>query len=161
MLDRRVRLNAAAFYYDYKDLQVFIYDTSGEVPVQIKLNAGSARIYGLEAELTVKPTAQFEAFLSASTLNSEYKDFFDSGNDYSGNNLVNAPDFSLSAGVTWMQPIGNYGSLQAAASGSYSRRSISPANVSAYSQSSVTMLNARLHGRLRTERSRWHYGART
>ena len=67
LLDRRVRLNAAAFYYDYQDLQVFIYDTSSGDPGQSKLNAGSAQIYGLEAELTVKPTAQFDAFLSIST----------------------------------------------------------------------------------------------
>jgi iron complex outermembrane receptor protein len=146
MLDRRVRLNAAAFYYDYQDLQVFIYDTSGDVPVQIKLNAGSARIYGLEAELTVKPTAQFEAFLSASTLNSEYQDFADGlGNDFSGNTLINAPEFSMSAGLSWTQPIGDAGSLQAAASGSYqSKIYFTPANDNAYSESSVTMLNARL-----------------
>ena len=146
LLDRRVRLNAAAFYYDYQDLQVFIYDTSSGVPVQIKLNAGSARIYGLEAELTVRPTAQFEAFLSASTLNSEYQDFSDGlGNDFSGNQLINAPEFSMSAGLTWTQPIGAAGSLQATASGSYqSKIYFTPANDNAYSQSSVTMLNARL-----------------
>jgi iron complex outermembrane receptor protein len=146
MLDRRVRLNAAAFYYDYRDLQVFIYDTSGDVPVQIKLNAGSARIYGLEAELTVKPTAQFEVFLSASSLDSEYQDFADGlGNDFSGNTLINAPEFSMSAGLSWTQPIGDAGSLQAAASGSYqSKIYFTPANDNAYSQSSVTMLNARL-----------------
>jgi iron complex outermembrane receptor protein len=146
LLDRRVRLNAAAFYYDYQDLQVFIYDTSSGVPVQIKLNAGSAKIYGLEAELTVRPTAQFEAFLSASTLNSEYQDFSDGlGNDFSGNQLINAPEFSMSAGLTWTQPIGAAGSLQATASGSYqSKIYFTPANDNAYSQSSVTMLNARL-----------------
>ena len=146
LLDRRVRLNAAAFYYDYQDLQVFIYDTSSGVPVQIKLNAGSAKIYGLEAELTVRPTAQFEAFLSASTLNSEYQDFSDGlGNDFSGNQLINAPEFSMSAGLTWTQPIGGAGSLQATASGSYqSKIYFTPANDNAYSQSSVTMLNARL-----------------
>lgn len=146
MLERRVRLNAAAFYYDYEDLQVFIYDTSGEVPVQIKLNAGSARIYGLEAELTFKPTAQFEAFLSASALDSEYQDFADGlGNDYSGNTLINAPEFSLSAGLSWTQPMGDAGSLRAAASGSYqSKIYLTPANDEAYSESSVTMLDARL-----------------
>ena len=51
----------------------------------------------------------------------------------------------MSAGLSWTQPIGDAGSLQAAASGSYqSKIYFTPANDNAYSQSSVTMLNARL-----------------
>jgi iron complex outermembrane receptor protein len=146
LLDRRVRLNAAAFYYDYKDLQVFIYDTSGAIPVMRKLNAGSARIYGLEAELTVKPTAQLDAFVSISMLDSEYQNFVDGlGNDFSGNTLINAPEFSMSAGLTWTQPLGDAGSLQATAAGSYqSKVYLTPDNSKAYSQDPVTLLNARL-----------------
>jgi len=146
LLDRRVRLNTAAFYYDYKDLQVFLYDTSGAVPVLRKLNAGSAKIYGLEAELTVKPTEQLEAFVSVSLLSSEYRNFVDDlGNDFSGNTLINAPEFSMSAGLSWTQPIGGAGSLRATADGSYqSKVYLTPDNSSAYSQDPVTMLNARL-----------------
>ena len=40
LLGRTLRFNAAAFYYDYRDLQVFVFDTSGVLPVQRKLNAG-------------------------------------------------------------------------------------------------------------------------
>ena len=145
LLDRRVRLNAAAFYYDYKDLQVFIYDTTALLPVMRKVNAGSAKIYGLEAELTVKPTAQLDAFVSISMLSSEYQDFTPLGNDFSGNTLINAPEFSMSAGLTWTQPIGGAGSLQATAAGSYqSKVYLTPDNLSAYTQDPVTMLNARL-----------------
>jgi iron complex outermembrane receptor protein len=146
LLDRRVRLNTAAFYYDYKDLQVFLYDTSGAIPVLRKLNAGSARIYGLEAELTAKPTEQLEGFVSVSLLNSEYRNFVDGlGNDFSGNTLISAPEFSMSAGLTWTQPIGGAGSLQAMLSGSYqSKVYLTPDNVESYSQDGFTMLNARL-----------------
>jgi iron complex outermembrane receptor protein len=146
LLDRRVRLNAAAFYYDYKDLQVFIYDTSGAIPVMRKMNAGDARIYGLEAELTVKPTEQLDAFVSISLLNSEYRNFVDGlGNDFSGNTLMNAPEFSMSAGLTWTQPIGGAGSLQATAAGTYqSKVYLTPDNSKAYSQDGFAMLNARL-----------------
>ena len=145
MMDRRVRLNIAAYFYDYQDLQVFIYDNSTP-PLQSKLNAGSGEVYGLEAELTVKPTDRFEAFLSASTLNSKYKDFVDGrGIDYSGNKLVNAPEFAVSGGVTYTQPLGSYGSLRALVDGSYqSKIYFTPANDPAYGESSVTLFNARL-----------------
>jgi iron complex outermembrane receptor protein len=145
MMDRRVRLNAAAFYYDYQDLQVFIYDDSAP-PLQSKVNAGSGTIYGMEAELTVKPTDRFDAFLGVSLLSSEYHDFVDGqGNDYSGNDLVNAPGTTITAGMTYTQPLGGSGSLSALVYGSYqSQIYFTPANDHLYSQDSVTLLNARL-----------------
>jgi len=145
LMDRRVRLNAAAFYYDYQDLQVFIYDDSVP-PLQSKVNAGSGSIYGMEAELTVKPTSQFDAFLGLSLLSSEYHDFVDGqGNDYSGNDLINAPGTAITAGFTYTQPLGDSGSLGALVYGSYqSQIYFTPANDSNYSQDAVTLLNARL-----------------
>jgi iron complex outermembrane recepter protein len=146
MMDRRVRLNASAFYYDYQDLQVFIYDLSTGIPIQRKLNAGSGSIYGMEAELTIKPTAQFDAFLGLSLLSSEYHNFTDGlGNDYSGNDLVNAPGTAITAGMTYTQPLGSSGALSALVYGSYqSQIYFTPANEKLYGQGSVTLLNARL-----------------
>jgi iron complex outermembrane recepter protein len=146
MLDRRVRLNAAAYYYDYQDLQVFIYDTSTGIPIQRKVNAGSGQVYGLEADLTVKPTSWFDAFLGVSLLQSEYQNFTDGlGNDFSGNKLVNAPETAVTGGIAFTQPMGDYGSLRAMVNGSYqSQVYFTPANDRAYGQSSVTLLNARL-----------------
>jgi outer membrane receptor protein involved in Fe transport len=63
--DNRVRLNVAAFYYDYRDQQVqsAIYTTvvsSGgfvlfDGPIGKIVNAPKAHIYGAEAELTWRP----------------------------------------------------------------------------------------------------------
>jgi iron complex outermembrane receptor protein len=146
LMERRVRLNAAAFYYDYQDLQVFIYDTSTGIPIQHKVNAGSGSIYGMEAELTVKPTSQIDAFVGVSLLNSEYHDFADGlGNDFSGNDLVNAPGTAITAGATYTQPLGDSGSLSALVYGSYqSQVYFTPANDRLYGQDAVTLLNARL-----------------
>jgi iron complex outermembrane receptor protein len=145
-MDRRLRFNAAAFYYDYQDLQVFIYDVSTGIPIQRKLNAGSGEIYGLEADLTFRPTSGLDLFLSMSVLDSEYKDFADGlGNDFSGNKLVNAPEFSATAGLSYTHPLGDAGSLRALLDGSYqSRVYFTPANDPLYGESDVTMLNARL-----------------
>ena len=50
--DRRLRLNTAAFYTDYKDLQFATFDV---VDGSRTRNAGRARIWGFEAEATVIP----------------------------------------------------------------------------------------------------------
>ncbi|HEX7373918.1 MAG TPA: TonB-dependent receptor [Steroidobacteraceae bacterium] len=145
-MDRRVRFNAAAFYYDYQDLQVFIYDTSGAIPIQRKTNAGAGEIYGLETDLTWKPASQFDMYLSMSLMHSEYKNFDDGlGHDFSGNQLVNAPDFSATAGLNYTQPLGGAGALRATLEGSYqSQIYFTPANDRLYGQDSFTILNARL-----------------
>lgn len=120
LLGRTLRFNAAAFYYDYRDLQVFVFDTSGVLPVQRKLNAGNAEIYGLEVELQAQPSRYFNAFVNASFLHAQYKDFIAlAAEDYAGNDLVNAPDFSLSAGFTVTQPLPGGSSLQLRADGNF------------------------------------------
>ncbi len=52
--DKRLRLNAAVFYNDYKSLQipVFACPTS---PCAARLNAGNATVKGFEVEMTARP----------------------------------------------------------------------------------------------------------
>lgn len=120
LLDRTLRFNAAAFYYDYRDLQVFVFDTSGVLPVQRKLNAGNAEIYGIEVELQAQPSRFFNAFVNASFLHARYKEFTAlAAEDYSGNELVNAPDFSISTGFSVIQPLPGGSALQLRADGSF------------------------------------------
>jgi iron complex outermembrane recepter protein len=51
-LNRRLRLNASAFYYNWSDLQVTVYENTSAVTV----NAAKARLYGLDLDLQAKPT---------------------------------------------------------------------------------------------------------
>jgi iron complex outermembrane receptor protein len=94
-LDRRLRVNVSAFYYDYKDLQVYTVIQRNGLPVQLFTNASAARIYGGEAEIEARPMAGLSLTLGASLLNAEYKDFQSLGDDYSGNTLPSAPKASL------------------------------------------------------------------
>lgn len=146
LFDRRLRFNASAFYYDYRDLQVFVFDTSATVPVQRKLNAGNARILGLEAELTAKPVEPLELFAAASFLDSEYKDFAGlAGANFEGNRLVNAPSFALAAGATLTLPVGNTGSVRAHVDTSYtSKIFLYPDNLPSNAVGNHAQLNARL-----------------
>ena len=120
LLDRHLRFNASAFYYDYRDLQVFIFDLSGPVPVQRKLNAGNARIYGLEAEITAKPVRNLELFSAFTLMNSKYKTFTAlAGANYAGNRLVNAPNFAGAAGIRFNAPLKNGSEIRANVEGTY------------------------------------------
>lgn len=68
----RLRLNIAAFYYDYRDIQVTSYGAGGN---SITVNAAKAEIYGLDGDLTFKVTEDFRLNLSGSWTHAEYKSF--------------------------------------------------------------------------------------
>ncbi|WCT79133.1 TonB-dependent receptor [Novosphingobium humi] len=59
--DRKTRLNASAYYYDYKDYQAFLF--TGVSGVVVNANA---RTYGFEASLFTSPLAGLDLGLSAS-----------------------------------------------------------------------------------------------
>jgi iron complex outermembrane recepter protein len=65
---QKASLNLAAFYYDYKDQQVFINRTTGPAPYHVLKNAGDSTIYGLEAELKLVPTNDIEFNLNVGYL---------------------------------------------------------------------------------------------
>ena len=146
LLDRKLRFNASAFYYNYLDLQAFVFDTSGIVPVQRKLNAGNASILGLEAELTAKPIDALELFVATTLLDSKYKNFIGlAGTNFDGNRLVNAPSLALSAGATLTVPVGDKGSVRAHAALAYtSAIFLYPDNLASNRVAGHTVVNARL-----------------
>ncbi len=57
---QNARLHLAAFYYDYKDQQVFINQTIDAIPLHVLKNAGDSTIYGFEAELMLTPSVDWE-----------------------------------------------------------------------------------------------------
>lgn len=71
LFDRRLRVNLAAFYYDYTDLQV--QDSVGQAT--IIRNTGSAKIKGLELEATARPLRGLEIEVGASWLDAEFDSF--------------------------------------------------------------------------------------
>jgi iron complex outermembrane receptor protein len=105
-LDRRLRVNVSAFYYDYKDLQVYTVIQRNGLPVQLFTNASKARVYGGEAEIEARPMTGLSLTLGASLLNAEYKDFQSLGDDYSGNTLPSAPKASLNGAARYEHPVG-------------------------------------------------------
>lgn len=68
-----VRLNAAAFYYDYKNLQVQI--TSTQCGGSCVTNAANARVKGIEGDLDWAPTRSLSFGLGGSYLDTEFTEF--------------------------------------------------------------------------------------
>ncbi len=123
LADNRVRLNMAAFYNDYKDFQLsrFSADPMTGAFVSVFDNAGSATIYGVEAEATVLVTDAFQLTGNFGYLHSEYDQLLgDFDVDVSkARNLVNAPKWTGRAGFTYDYELGGLGSLTLGGAVSY------------------------------------------
>lgn len=106
--------NIAAFYYDYKDMQVlkggiFLLPDGtpdpDQPPYYFTDNAAKAEIYGIDLELTELRAAEHLSFdFVAEYLHAEYKEYEtvdDALNpvDYSGNTLPRAPEWMLTSSV--------------------------------------------------------------
>ena len=76
-LPANLRVDLGAYYYDYHNIQVpvnFVQPGSGLVLVNF-INAPRARSYGFEAETSWAPTRSFEALVTYSYLNAEFRNF--------------------------------------------------------------------------------------
>ena len=72
-LDRRLRINASAFYYDYRDLHVAI--RTPDTGVITQQNAGGARVYGLDLDFVLRPSRRFSLSGGFNLLHARYTDF--------------------------------------------------------------------------------------
>ncbi|GLT00570.1 TonB-dependent receptor [Sphingobium jiangsuense] len=127
LFDRRVRLNLAGFYYDYKNIQVQLINNGLITAYQ----GSGAKLYGVDADLTVNVTGGLTLNAGASWLHHRYKSFTNAftatprvpvfpppaagpngGNvigtdDATGNRLQAAPDWTLNIGGNYRIDMGN------------------------------------------------------
>ena len=85
--DRQFSFEVAGFYYDYKDLQVSLYQ-SGQALI---VNAASAKIYGLDAQARFNVSDAFSLNIGANYIHARYKDFT--------NAPIYTPCFTISTAV--------------------------------------------------------------
>jgi iron complex outermembrane receptor protein len=95
--DRKVTLNMAAFYYDYRNQQFINVDPA--TAAQTLLNIPKSRIYGAEADLSVRASDRMSLRAGLGLLSTRIKTGTVSGTDVSGNRLSNAPKLSFNAGI--------------------------------------------------------------
>lgn len=110
-LARKAFWSAAIFRYDYSNLQVTTFQ-NGLNAIQ---NAASANPWGVESELSLKPSPALELKLSAAYLEATYDKFISSlggvAVDASGNRMIGAPKWTLSGSANYVWDLGSAGSL--------------------------------------------------
>jgi iron complex outermembrane receptor protein len=129
LFDRSLRINLAAYHYDYENIQLTALTPEGAI---VLLNAAAANIDGADAEITyVVPTAagRLQLRANASYIDGIYSSFPRAlfftplpagGNaqvlgDATGNRIINTPKFTTSLGVDYAVDIGSAGTLQLSA----------------------------------------------
>lgn len=124
LFDRAVRLNGAVFLNNYNNLQVTVNDpTLGFAP--IIQNAAEARIKGFELELQARPIEALRIEAGLGYLDAEYRKVdlraLNAGVT-TNTKLQNAPEWTLSAGVSYTIEAGDIGSFQPRVDWSYRSR---------------------------------------
>jgi len=119
------RANLAAYYYDYKNVQVV---GQGLLPngtiFSFLQNAAKEKIYGVDADLTYAPSADWTVGLAAAWVHARYASFPNAtinvrrpdglGNlsvtrDVTGNRIQRTPDFTVSANSSYTLPSDVFG----------------------------------------------------
>jgi iron complex outermembrane receptor protein len=115
----RVRLDATVFIYDYQDLQVFTLRNVGGVPIPVLDNASDADLTGLDLEMRASPGRDWRLRIGGTLLDATYEDYQLGDLALSGNQLINAPDFTVNAAVEWFHRLDDRGALLAYAGYNY------------------------------------------
>jgi iron complex outermembrane recepter protein len=122
LLDRRLRFNSAAFYYDYSNIQVPFITSAGGLGVA---NGPKAEVWGLEAEGDAALSSAFHLTYGVTYLHDRFGNFPDAifytptgvgGNVVSlgqadGNRLPLTSDFASSLGANYRVDLGNRSGL--------------------------------------------------
>lgn len=138
LLGGRMRLNAAAFYSEYNDVQVSAFDGNAGFVV---LNAAESEVKGVEADWQYAATEHLTLTGSIAYLDAEYKDFPNApcnveqiqawvaagnpratcptSNNLGGEPLQFAPDWSANLGFDYWVGIGNALELKLSAYANY------------------------------------------
>lgn len=144
-LDRTLRFNLAVFHMDYKDIQVGIADAVNPSLVDI-INAGKARINGLEMDIVAQPTRGLTFTASYGYLDAKFTEVLNNA----GINIapqfpfVQAPKHSLSGAVDYNFPETPIGKLSANVSYAFVDKQFSQSGDARYIIPDYGLLDARL-----------------
>lgn len=149
--DNRLRLNGAAFFTDYTDLQVNVDETSlgrvGEIGV-ITRNAAEAEIFGFELELLTLPADGWTIESGVGYLDAEYSEISGLAQDAGltkSHKLVNTPEWTVTTGISYRWEVNGLGTIIPRVDYSYTSKVYNNAlNTPLLTQSSVELVNASL-----------------
>jgi len=102
-LDRKLEVSAAAFYLEYKNFQIVTIPPNGNSATSELLNAPSANVYGIDAEIRLKPVAELSVGLSGTLLHTKIHapDLFVGQYPLDGAELAYSPKESVKAQIAY------------------------------------------------------------
>lgn len=129
LADRTLQANVAAFYYDYKDKQISTYFADPIYTALSRLdNVPKSEAYGIEGDLTWRPSRAVTLAATALWLHTEVKDYLGTNaagrpQNFDGAEFIYSPDFQGSLSFILDQPISDTLNLQATLNGRYQSKS--------------------------------------
>jgi len=113
-LDGRLQINAEGFYYDYDGYQTILpsFQPSGLLYF-LTINSQTARFYGGEIEVTVLATPNDQFDLSVALLNAKFTEFVVGANNFTGNEVPVAPNYTINLGYQHTFDLGGGGDITA------------------------------------------------
>jgi len=123
-LDRRLRLNLAAFFSDYEDVQLTEQrlDPATGTQTIVTQNAGDAEIKGFEVELEARPVAQLRLNAAVGYLDAKYTRISASAAATGltlQHKLIGTPEWTASTGAEYTIAVGERGDVSLRADYSY------------------------------------------
>jgi iron complex outermembrane receptor protein len=115
-LDHRLALSAAAFYYDFQDLQVDTFTVTATGLLFETDNAARAELYGIDMDGSFRISDRL--LVSGGLVWLPKREFVEYRNDrtgdtLSGNQLARAPEWTATTAIRYKHPLQGYGSFSA------------------------------------------------
>lgn len=146
LLDRKLRINAAMFHMDYKDIQVNVPDPQQLALIDV-INAGKARIRGIELDMQMRPTQSLSFSFNYGYLDAKYLEIL----NRTGTNItdqyvyISAPKHVVSTSGEFRFPQTSIGEFSVVVDyGFQDKHSVQP-NDRRYITGAYGLLNARLN----------------
>jgi iron complex outermembrane recepter protein len=128
-----VQLNAAAYYYDYTNIQVQHVLVGSGTAAAVLENAAAAKLYGVDADLVIAPIRGVRLTAGINLEHSRYSSFDDASGfiisngagvaasfDYTGKQLIGAPNVTFNVGGSYKVDLANFGAVTPYINYSYS-----------------------------------------
>lgn len=163
LFDRTLQVNAAIYYYDYRNKQLFgdILDPIF-MALQRIVNVPKSEVYGAEADLTFRPTRELMLQISGSYTHSEITQYVGYSRlavltDFKGSAFPYTPKYQLTALSSYDLPINERLGLEIGVNASYRNGALGAiGNDPDFDVESYTVVNADLA--LHAQDNRWRAG---
>jgi len=160
LLNRTLRVNAAAFSMNYRDIQVNLPDPGQPSLIDV-INAGRGQIRGVELDITMRPSRRLSVGVNYAYLDARYTRILDAaGNDVTGRYAyVSAPKNALSLNLDYEFPETSIGVPSLHVDYGFQSKQFAQANDPRYIIGDYGLLNARFNlSEIHTPIGTWQLG---